>query len=318
MSCKETLWPEISELTGTVSFLASFVSLMPQIIETYRDKTVEGLSPYFLLAWLLGDITSIIGATLTNQLTFQILLAIYFLANDLVVCLQYYYYGVLHENKLATVSHESKPILASSDILQDGDSENIDTDSLFQRIRTNGSERSRIMAASALLLSTQVSAAEAFPFFSQDSNTSIAPIPIPGKGPHDHEIGVLMSWLGAFFYVGARLPQLIKNYRRKSTDGISPTLFAMTLLSNITYNISIFTSCNFFDSDDKHEFIMNAMPFIFGSAGTVAFDMIYFYQHYVLYSSDMKLRELERELFNEDLIQGESETSPLLQQDQQQ
>ena len=56
--------------------------LFPQIIETYRDKSVDGLSPYFLLAWLCGDITSLIGAKLTGQLLFQILLAIYFLLND--------------------------------------------------------------------------------------------------------------------------------------------------------------------------------------------------------------------------------------------
>lgn len=50
---------------------------------------------------------------------------------------------------------------------------------------------------------------------------------------------------------------------------------------------------------------MKELPFIFGSAGTIVFDLAYFYQYYILYATDMQLRELERELYNpeEDSVQ---------------
>lgn len=108
MSCSSTIWPSVSAAAGSVSFITSFIAQIPQLIETYKDKTVEGLSPIFLLAWLFGDITSLIGALLTHQLPFQIILALYFMANDMFICGQYYYYGILHQNKLATPGHESK------------------------------------------------------------------------------------------------------------------------------------------------------------------------------------------------------------------
>ena len=105
----------------------------------------------------------------------------------------------------------------------------------------------------------------------------------------------------------AIIPQLIKNYQRKSTDGISPFLFGITLLCNVTYNVSIFTSCNFIESVDKVAFFENALPFIWGSAGTIIFDLIYFYQYYVLYSDDTKLRQIEREIYEGGSESGEEE-----------
>lgn len=315
MSCARSLWPFISNINGSVSFLSSFVSLFPQIIETYKDKTVEGLSPLFLMCWLCGDITSLIGALMTGQLKFQIALAIYFLFNDLFVCCQYYYYGVLHENKLATVGHETVPVISSliddgiitvdENGLQNTDSRpetNMEGSRLSNSSIYSGSRATRSLLANALVSVK-----------SSNAQQILSSLQVPPNAPYpDHtgrgQMGVTLSWLGASFYVGARIPQLIKNYQRKSTDGLSPFLFATTLLGNITYNISIFTSCNFLDTEDKMAFIFNELPFIFGSAGTVAFDLIYFYQYYVLYSRDNKLRELEREIYDN----NEDETTPLI------
>ncbi|OXB45370.1 uncharacterized protein HLK63_A02255 [Nakaseomyces glabratus] len=315
MSCARSLWPFISNINGSVSFLSSFVSLFPQIIETYKDKTVEGLSPLFLMCWLCGDITSLIGALMTGQLKFQIALAIYFLFNDLFVCCQYYYYGVLHENKLATVGHETVPVISSliddgiitvdENGLQNTDSRpetNMEGSRLSNSSIYSGSRATRSLLANALVSVKSSNAQQIL------SSLQVPPnAPYPGHTSRG-QMGVTLSWLGASFYVGARIPQLIKNYQRKSTDGLSPFLFATTLLGNITYNISIFTSCNFLDTEDKMAFIFNELPFIFGSAGTVAFDLIYFYQYYVLYSRDNKLRELEREIYDN----NEDETTPLI------
>lgn len=298
MSCSKSIWPIISNINGTISFCSSFISLFPQIIETFRDKTVEGLSPYFLLAWVGGDITSLIGAVLTDQLMFQVVLALYFLVNDLFVCGQYYYYGVLHQNKLATTGHESKPILT-------------DLPSETDRGMASSRRNKKSMLATAFAFVSHFGSSSAFPIKSAMIMLMTAdppvPIPSPNNGDTINKMGRILSWCGAAFYVGARIPQLLKNYQRKSTDGISPFLFATTLLCNVTYNFSILTSCEFIGSDDKRAFIMNALPFLFGSTVTIAFDMIYFYQHYVLYAQDMQLRVLEREQAEE------AESAPLLQ-----
>ncbi|CCE63280.1 hypothetical protein TPHA_0E01870 [Tetrapisispora phaffii CBS 4417] len=296
LSCKESGWTVLSDVAGSLAFLTSFISLMPQIIETYNIKTVEGLSPYFLLCWLMGDITSTIGAIITEQLFFQILLSLYFFANDLTVCLQYYYYGIIHNNELATLSHESKLILGDSDLIGDDDINNLDSPGVIERIRSRVSNstisgRSAMVVASIASLANQASA-HPIEIFTNQPNLHVLEKKYKNQG-----LGLFMSWLGASFYVGARIPQLIKNYQRKSTDGLSPFLFLTTLLSNIAYNVSIFTSCKYLENDNKSDFLIYELPFIFGSAGTVIFDVIYFYQHYVLYSKDMKFRQLERDVF---------------------
>ncbi|SMN19689.1 similar to Saccharomyces cerevisiae YDR352W YPQ2 Putative protein of unknown function [Maudiozyma saulgeensis] len=308
--CMQSYWPLISDISGSISFFGSFVSLFPQIIETYRDKSVAGLSPLFLLCWLCGDITSLAGALMTHQLMFQVILALYFLLNDSFVCGQYYYYGILYKNTLATVGHEPGPVLSQlPNVIENGGSV-ITADHLESLLEstasqeannmgdierttsrgTRGSNRSRRgLLIAAVSIANQVHSANAW-----DGHTTVNS---PGSG-------TVLSWLGAFFYVGARIPQLIKNYRRKSTDGLSPLLFATTLLCNVTYCMSIFSSCRFIDSTDKWGFFDNALPFIIGSAGTVVFDLIYFYQYYVLYARDTTLRALEREIYDEGSDEG--------------
>ncbi|SCV06134.1 LANO_0H22848g1_1 [Lachancea nothofagi CBS 11611] len=288
-TCPYSVLHHVSTITGSVSFVASLIAQIPQVLETYVDKTVEGLSPLFLLAWLVGDITMLAGALMTNQLKFQIVLALYFLANDLFVCGQYFYYGVLHDNKLATPGHEQ-----------------INTEERMAIVRSRGSDVTSLNQRSwfAGLL-----------FFITGARGS--PLGLTSDIKIESTIGmnagVILSWAGASCYVGARIPQLLKNYRRKSTDGLSPFLFFNMLLANITYNVSIFTSCGFLECPDKWAFTMSEMPFIVGSAGTVVFDLIYFYQHYVLYAEDMHLRELEGQLNTGST--SNDEIAPLLQLD---
>lgn len=252
----------ISLITSAISFICSFISLFPQIIQTYKDKSVEGLSPYFLTSWLLGDIMSLFGAVMTKQLLFQIIMAVYYLTNDLVICGQYYYYGILHKNQLG----------------------------VFSSAKFRGIENAS-MATSMLTFASQLGKVNA-----KDSSG------VGGNFNNANEtVGFVLSWLGAMFYVCSRLPQLIKNYNRKSTDGISPFLFWMTMISNITYNISIFTSETFLTNNNRTSFIINEMPFILGNSGTIIFDLIYFYQHYVLYSNapsinrDLRLKEMSKD-----------------------
>ncbi|QLG72037.1 hypothetical protein HG535_0C03910 [Zygotorulaspora mrakii] len=320
MSCSGSIWSVISKINGTASFCSSFISLLPQIIETFRDKTVEGLSPYFLLAWVGGDITSLIGAILTNQLMFQVLLALYFLCNDLFVCGQYYYYGVLHENKLATTGHESKPIYADVPV-EDSQS---DSDTVQSDGATIGNRNTRKGFLSGIFaLFGSIRNTSAMPLddviLSLAAQKPTAPGTIPGNtNGTGSTLGATFSWLGATFYIGARIPQLWKNYQRKSTDGISPFLFATTLVGNVTYNISVLTSCAYRDSPDRKAFLLNELPFILGCTVTIFFDMIYFYQHYVLYAKDMKIRAYEREHahhhhHHRDLDLDTDEARPLLQ-----
>lgn len=61
-----------------------------QLIQNYRRKSVRGLSAVFLVQWMFGDLTNLVGAVLTKQLPFQIAIAVYMLMIDLALVTQYW------------------------------------------------------------------------------------------------------------------------------------------------------------------------------------------------------------------------------------
>lgn len=51
--------------------------------------------------------------------------------------------------------------------------------------------------------------------------------------------GQIFGYICAALYLGSRIPQLLLNYRRKSTEGISMLFFLFACLGNLTYVLSI-------------------------------------------------------------------------------
>jgi hypothetical protein len=80
-------------------------------------------------------------------------------------------------------------------------------------------------------------------FLSRRSPGPNAAAPGGDDGP-DHTItlnfwGQVFGYLCAALYILSRVPQLILNFRRKSTDGLSMLFFIFACLGNVTYVLSI-------------------------------------------------------------------------------
>lgn len=73
-------------------------------------------------------------------------------------------------------------------------------------------------------------------------------------------------------YLGARIPQIIKNQRERSCEGLSLLFFILSLLGNATYGAGIL-----FHSTEKEYFITN-LPWLIGSLGTMVEDAVIFLQ----------------------------------------
>ena len=70
------------------------------------------------------------------------------------------------------------------------------------------------------------------------------PPPEEGGGEGGGELqmslwGQIFGWFCAVLYLGSRLPQLLLNFRRKSTEGVSMLFFLFACLGNLTYVLSI-------------------------------------------------------------------------------
>ncbi|KAG7700796.1 hypothetical protein KL951_000911 [Ogataea haglerorum] len=94
-------------------------------------------------------------------------------------------------------------------------------------------------------------------------------------------IGTAVAWCCTFIYLASRIPQLVKNYHRKSVQGISPLLFAFALMGNLTYSLSIVCNASALTPDTRAVFLKTELPYILGSSGTVLFDILYFYQRWL-------------------------------------
>eukprot|EP00768_Dysnectes_brevis_P006913 gnl/Dysnectes_brevis/5639_a8225_717.p1 GENE.gnl/Dysnectes_brevis/5639_a8225_717~~gnl/Dysnectes_brevis/5639_a8225_717.p1 ORF type:complete len:303 (-),score=13.95 gnl/Dysnectes_brevis/5639_a8225_717:39-947(-) len=64
----------------------------PQIRLNFLLKSADGLSPFFLTFWYVGDLTNLISCLLTNQLFTQVILAAFWAAADTILVFQYFLY----------------------------------------------------------------------------------------------------------------------------------------------------------------------------------------------------------------------------------
>ncbi|VDK39442.1 unnamed protein product [Taenia asiatica] len=81
-------------------------------------------------------------------------------------------------------------------------------------------------------------------------------------------VGYVLGWISASIYISSRIPQILKNWRRGSTEGLSPVTFIFAIVGNVAYALQIFLT------SVEPTFIIRALPWLFGSLGVVLFDLI--------------------------------------------
>jgi uncharacterized protein with PQ loop repeat len=79
-------------------------------------------------------------------------------------------------------------------------------------------------------------------------------------------MALMFGWGSAALYLGSRIPQLYKNWRLKSCEGLSIMMFLFSVFGNALYVASILL--NSLDRD----YLIRNMPWWLGSTGTLFFD----------------------------------------------
>ncbi|KAG9324396.1 hypothetical protein KVV02_008600 [Mortierella alpina] len=86
---------------------------------------------------------------------------------------------------------------------------------------------------------------------------------------------LILGWSSAALYLGSRVPQIYKNWRLRSCEGLSVLMFVFSLLGNTLFIASIFLSST------ERSYLIRNMPWWLGSAGTLVFDLIIFIQFFI-------------------------------------
>ncbi|KAK3707353.1 hypothetical protein LTR37_012197 [Vermiconidia calcicola] len=110
--------------------------------------------------------------------------------------------------------------------------------------------------------------------------------------------GQIFGYICAVLYLGSRIPQIMLNYRRKSTEGLNALFFIFACVGNLTYVFSIFAfepMCSNHRHGHWHEsncapgeapeiygrYILVNLSWLIGSAGTLGLDFAVFAQFFL-------------------------------------
>ncbi|KAI1848230.1 hypothetical protein JX265_011724 [Neoarthrinium moseri] len=293
----------LSGIFGSISLTSWICLLLPQLITNYKAKSAEGLSMGFLAIWLFGDIANLSGALVTGIAPTATTLAAYFCFSDLVLIMQCLYYNTINARRArqrtrstGTEASEDSPLLRprrrSSTGLPGSQRRNSTRheESGFDpitRIVTGEDETPDsnpwlhnslslaavyIVGALGWFVSYKVGAWDKPE--EPDVPTTASPVAI---------VGMVLGYLSALCYLCARIPQILKNYREKSCEGLALLFFLLSLSGNLTYGASVFSY------SQEPDYIIKAIPWLLGSLGTMVEDCIIFYQ-FRIYSPERQAK----------------------------
>ncbi|KAF8454985.1 PQ loop repeat-domain-containing protein [Terfezia claveryi] len=289
----------ISSVLGLCSISAWLFSQIPQVIKNYRNRSVEGLSALFLLNWFLGDICNFLGTVILNQMFFQKAIGAYYVTVDFALMLQFIWYGVFGiTGKKASGYSALEVVVTDSD--DSGDRER------KGRAYSYGSASSSFgmgkTAQMMLMFATVVAIVSArperkyvFPFIGGGAAVALEPVQISTSGDwiSIDTLGKILSWVSTSLYCTSRLPQLYKNYTRRTTAGLSIMLFVAAFFGNLFYSLSLLTNPLGWadyepyggggiagpEGSKRSEWWANTLPFFLGASGVLCQDAMVYVQY---------------------------------------
>ncbi|WVO13933.1 hypothetical protein L204_101558 [Cryptococcus depauperatus] len=95
-------------------------------------------------------------------------------------------------------------------------------------------------------------------------------------------IGRISAWSCTTLYLTSRMPQIWKNFQRKSVEGLSFLLFLFAFCGNVAYVASILLeSSDAANPSKSSHYLLEALPYLLGSGGTLVFDLTIMIQSFV-------------------------------------
>lgn len=244
--------------------------MLPQVYVAYRNGRVEeAMSFGFLFFLFSGDLSNFAGCYLTSQLPIQVVAVIFYIFTDLILMSQFFYY------KIKNSSSKKNPLLKWLCFVWCG-------------------------AGTLLLLS--------LPKIIIDSSSTVS-AQVPDATKKSMKVaGFVCGYLATAFYLLSRFPQLYKNFRRQSTEGTSYLLFALAMMGNGTYGLSVMLVLPAL-SGSKQAFVINHLAWLIGSMGVLILDLLVTAQ-FVMYRKSSSPKSLS--------LSSSTEVEPLLCDDEEQ
>jgi len=255
-----------SGVLGSISLACWIFLLVPQLIENYTYGSAEAVSLAFLFVWCIGDLANLIGALGARLVPVVIAIGVYFCIADGVLISQCLYYNVKNARKVArrcasSISQDSELLDPTTPLLSRRMSENLGLpgsrrgssasqrrpgsrrsnrikDSLAEIIEETEPGKPWIKNMLSILGICAIGTA-GWAIAWQSGVWQPTPIAKPGTSGDTPGWAQALGYISAVCYLGARIPQIIKNYRERSCEGLSLLFFIFSLLGNVSYGAGV-------------------------------------------------------------------------------
>jgi uncharacterized protein with PQ loop repeat len=107
-------------------------------------------------------------------------------------------------------------------------------------------------------------------------------------------VGTSIAWVTTSFYIIGRIPQLIHNYKRRSTEGLSKLMYVFTILGNLFYLLSTVTY------SIEPDYIYLNIPWIILTIVNSCLDTIVIIQYY--YYKKYRHNQIDNQIDNQLMI----------------
>ena len=190
---------------------------MPQLYKNYKKKNAEAISLSLLYCLILGDLFSIVSADYKKLNPVIIYSAVYHIFLDLIIIAQIIYYRHKHISALL-----SYPFIEERTRLLG------DTDNLIEinpKYKKHFGYLTNIEFIFVLFSSLIVIICKVLLLYLQDHQLAM-------------KIANILAWTATAVFISARIPQIILNYTRGSTEGLSFGSFIIINIANFFFFLS--------------------------------------------------------------------------------
>ncbi|KAL1920193.1 uncharacterized protein VTP21DRAFT_1339 [Calcarisporiella thermophila] len=260
-----------SNALGYLSIFCWIVVLTPQLLQNYKRKSGNGLSWNFLIIWLLGDIFNLLGAGMQGLMFTMLLLAGWFIVSDVLLILQVFYYRKQPRCSSSVGKPCETSLLLPSAVHP----------SFEEEKHTSSNPPSFVLLTLFSLGALALLFFFTYAVWGHRSESSLGATIFAFQGgglnhtdTHLFVIAQILGWVSTVLYIASRIPQILKNARERSCEGLSALMFLFMVLGDLTYCLSILLF-----STEARYLALN-LPWIAGSLGTLVFDFVILAQLY--------------------------------------
>jgi uncharacterized protein with PQ loop repeat len=254
----------LANILGIVSSLVWFIALLPQLYKNYMSKNSDAVSLFFVLFWIVGDILNMLTALTKGISTVIVYVAIYHIILSIMFASQIMYYRLSYYHLVDENENENETE-------NENENETVEQ-SMYSLNRLLFTKNEKIFLISSTI--TIISYIIGQHLLSQNKM-----------------IADLVAWLTTIMFIGSRIPQIILNYQRKSTVGLSIYSFILLNIANYIFIVSVIVNvCD--NIGNEYEFFISNLQWIVGPLIGSILDFVLLYQFYSFRNQDINFNTL--------------------------